>query len=97
MALKDVLQLDVETLVKPYCRIESAADNAIVQLLTDNAIELADQYLCREFEINAKELANIKLGCLQAVAFWYENRGDTGSLPPTALEILKLYRFEPGF
>lgn len=97
MALKDVLQLDINTLVKPYCRIETEADNAIVTLLTENAIQLADQFLCREFVANAPELANIKLGCLQAIAFWYENRGDTGKLPPAALELLKMYRFEPGF
>ena len=97
MSLKDVINLDVELLVKPYCRIETDADNAVIELLTDAAIQKADDYLCRDFEAGARELANIKLGCLQAVAYWYENRGDTASLPPAAIEQLKPYRFEPGF
>jgi hypothetical protein len=96
-ALKDVLTIDQESIVKPYLRVEHSADNALIKLLTDAAIQKADEFLNREFPINSGELSNIKLGCLQAVAYWYENRGDTANLPPSAVDLLQQYRFEPGF
>jgi uncharacterized phage protein (predicted DNA packaging) len=95
--LKEVLQMDMDNLVKPYCRVDTNADDTVIKALMAGALQKAHVYLNREFEAEAPELDDIKLACLQAIAFWYENRGDTSKLPPEALDILKYYRFEPGF
>jgi hypothetical protein len=95
--LKDVMQLDIETVVKPYCRVETAADDGVIKLLTAAAIQKAHVYLCREFAETDPALDDIKLGCLTAIAYWNENRGDTAKLPPNAIDLLQEYRFEPGF
>lgn len=97
MALKDVLTLDMDGLVKPYLRVDHSAEDDILKVLVGAAIKQADDYLNREIQDDAEELANIKLACLQAIAKWYENRGDTSTLPPEAKDILNLYRYEPGF
>lgn len=97
MALKDVLQLDVNVTVKPYLRVETAADDVIITLLTEAAIQRAEDLLNREFPLDAPELHTIRLALLQTIAFWYENRGDTQAMPAFAVNELLKYRFEPGF
>jgi uncharacterized phage protein (predicted DNA packaging) len=95
--LKTVLTLDLNTLVKPYLRVEHNADDELIKALMAAALQKSHVYLCREFEAQAEELDDIKLACLQAIAYWYENRGDTAKLPPAAIDLLQNYRFEPGF
>jgi uncharacterized phage protein (predicted DNA packaging) len=97
VALKDVLTIDTQEVVKPFMRIDYAEDDALIDIMKNAAIQRIDDYLCRDFAADANELHAIRLIALQVTAHYYENRGDANDLPDFAKDALGIYRFEPGF
>ena len=95
--LKNVLSLTIEE-AKEWARIEHNADDNILALLINAAYSNVDNFLNKVWD-NKEDpaLQDIKLQMLKIVLHWYENRGDTGTIPNDIKGELYRYRKEPGF
>lgn len=95
--LKNVLTLTIEE-AKEWARIEHNADDNILALLINAATANVDNYLNRLWtDSEDQALPDIKLQMLKIILHWYENRGDTGTIPADIKGELRKHRKEPGF
>lgn len=79
---------------KVYLKVEHDLENDLITDLTQAAIEEVGSYLNRDW-LQGEYPAAVKMAVLEAVAFWYENRGDS-DLPDIAKDRLEKLRFLPG-
>ena len=95
--LKNVLNLTIEE-AKEWAKIEHNADDNILALLINATYSSVDNYLNRIWtDQKDPALPDIKLQMLKIILYWYENRGDTGTIPAYIMGELRRYRKEPGF
>ena len=106
--LRDKEELKKEK-VKGFLKIDHDHEDFYIELLINAATQRAESYINRDWEDEEDIPADITIGCLKAIASWYETRTDDqqsqqagysnkqmGETPWAAQKLWALYRLEPG-
>ena len=89
-------KVDIEEL-KNYIKVEPALitenENNLILKMAEGATEQAKKLIGVNFVTVPKA---VEIGIYKTVAYWYENRGETDSIPTEAEKIFLRYRSNPG-